>query len=96
MREAKLVKEVKDWIAAHGGKVFKVHGSVFSEAGIPDLVGCLKGGRCVVIECKAPGKKPTPIQVHQVQEFAKCGAVSIIGDDFEKIKKVLMGATYGI
>ncbi len=89
MREATLVKEVKDWINSNGGKVVKYHGGPYSEAGIPDLIGCLPHGQCVVIECKVPGKHPTPIQLAQLKAFIKCGAVVIVGDNFEKIKKTL-------
>lgn len=41
-----------------GSYIFKVHGSAFQAAGIPDLVGCI-GGRFVGLEVKLPGAEGT-------------------------------------
>jgi len=41
-------------------------------AGIPDLL-ILKDGIASFIECKAPGKEPTPIQLHKHEELRKEG-----------------------
>lgn len=57
-----------------GGKWFKVHGSVFQESGITDLIGCVEG-LYFAIEVKRPGKLKTTsdIQMSFMGEIADAG-----------------------
>ena len=56
-------------------------GSTGLPAGFPDLLGCVGPvGRCLVIEVKAPGCKPTENQRHYLTLFAKAGAISFWAD----------------
>ena len=54
--EAALVARVK----ALGGMAEKFTSP--SKRSVPDRLVTLPGGRIVFVECKAPGKKPTPAQ----------------------------------
>lgn len=57
------------------GKAINIHGSVFSERGTPDVIGCI-GGRLVAFECKRDAKeKLTVIQDRRLCEWIKAGAV---------------------
>ena len=51
---------------------WKIHGSAFQAAGIPDVVG-LQRGIFFGIEVKVPGKKPTPIQALTLTRIRAAG-----------------------
>lgn len=61
----------KEW----GGAVVKVHGSAAGVRGTPDLLACVRG-RFVAAELKQPGKKPTPLQMKRLREWAAAGALA--------------------
>ena len=56
-------------------KAINIHGSVFSERGTPDVVGCISG-RMVAFECKRDAtESPTDIQKWRMCEWIAAGAV---------------------
>lgn len=56
-------------------KAVNIHGSVFSERGTPDVIGCIDG-RLVAFECKRDAKeKLTAIQNWRLCEWIEAGAV---------------------
>ena len=58
------------------GKFINIHGSVYSERGTPDIVGCIDG-QMVVMECKRrSGIKADPIQEWRMQEWRYAGAIA--------------------
>lgn len=54
--EKYLIKEV----ANIGGKAFKWISP--GNRAVPDRICCFPKGNMILVECKAPGKKPTPLQ----------------------------------
>jgi len=74
--EANLVRrvlaELNSWPQC---QAIKRHGSIYSRAGDPDILGCYRG-RMFALEAKAPGKKPSPIQRKRLREWRDAGAVS--------------------
>ena len=57
------------------GKAINIHGSIFSERGTPDVVGCIKG-RFVAFECKRDtSEELTAIQNWRLCEWISAGAV---------------------
>lgn len=54
--QTKIRKELLE--AYPGSIVWKIHGSSFQRAGIPDLVGCIDG-RFFGLEVKMPGREGT-------------------------------------
>jgi hypothetical protein len=56
-------------------KVIKTSGE-----GEPDLVGSVLGVS-LNIECKQPGEKPEPLQIHRLKEWARSGAIAGWTDD---------------
>lgn len=67
----------------------------FSRAGLPDILGCLPGGRFLGVEAKAPGryKDPTtgltPAQVHVLDMLNRSGALAICVDSVEAVELAL-------
>lgn len=54
-----------------GGKAYKWTSP--GNSGVPDRIVMLPGGRVAFAELKAPGKKPTPLQVNQQRYIAGMG-----------------------
>lgn len=52
----------------------KFHGTGFSFAGVPDIIGCVRG-RMVCFEVKRVGNKPTRIQRHIHERIRNSGGV---------------------
>ena len=56
-------------------KAINIHGSVFSERGTPDVIGCISG-RMVAFECKRDTtESPTSIQQWRLCEWLAAGAI---------------------
>lgn len=56
-------------------KAINIHGSIFSERGTPDIVGCVNG-RMVAFECKRDAtEEPTDIQKWRLCEWIRAGAI---------------------
>jgi hypothetical protein len=79
--EAYLCKKVKSL----GGKCLKLTG----EAGIPDRLVILPGGRYIFVELKREGEKPRPIQDFRIQQLMYLGCNVLIIDSEEDIRREL-------
>ena len=56
-------------------KAINIHGSIFSERGTPDIIGCVRG-RMVAFECKRVSRETLePIQLWRLSEWIMAGAV---------------------
>lgn len=71
--ESKLSRKIMDAIRLQGHFVFKVHGSEFMMAGLPDLIVCAEG-KYIGLETKLPSTRGnvSPVQrlVHTKIEHA--------------------------
>lgn len=65
--EQYLVKKVKEL----GGRAYKWVSP--GNAGVPDRIVFLPGGKVTFVEMKAPGGKPTPLQAAQMKKIASLG-----------------------
>ena len=75
MLERDIVKRIREHVSANGGKCYKLHGSAFSSAGAPDLMGNHRGVP-FAIEVKRLGNVATPLQAREIGEWAEQGWVS--------------------
>lgn len=72
-----------------GGKAINIHGSIYSERGTPDVVGCING-RMVAFECKrTEDEEPTKIQKWRLSEWIAAGAVVGGVSDVSHVKLIL-------
>lgn len=56
-------------------KAINIHGSIYTERGTPDVIGCING-RMVAFECKRDeSEEPTAIQYWRLGEWFAAGAV---------------------
>lgn len=91
MKEKDLVKKIKKRLAKTvGGFWFKVHGGLFQMAGLPDLIGCVRG-RFIGVEVKLPGKlhKLTKRQSRILKLIRKAGGLAFVTDSVpDTVKRV--------
>ena len=52
----------------------KMHGSIYSQGGRPDITACYHGRR-IELEVKRPGNKPTKRQLEMMRRWREVGAV---------------------
>lgn len=84
-----VVVKIMKWInSMPNGKAINIHGSVYSEKGTPDIIGCI-GSRFIALECKKSKGKPTEIQKYRIKEWQRCGAIAGIVYSFEEAKELI-------
>lgn len=86
-----VVAPILDYLnSIPGGKAINIHGSIFSERGTPDVVGCING-RMVAFECKRDTTEDlTKIQKWRLSEWIAAGAVVGGVSDLSHVKMILM------
>lgn len=71
MREKAIEEYLRDQIKAMGGKAYKFVSP--GNAGVPDRLILLPGGKVVFVETKAPGKKSTSLQLSHQKRIRALG-----------------------
>lgn len=83
--ESKLRDRCRRYLdETYGGDVWhhKMHGSVFNQTGIPDLLICYLG-RWFLVEFKSPGKKPTRKQWFMANRIRRAGGLVATIDNYD-------------
>ncbi len=92
MREKEIeqyfVKRVKEM----GGKAYKWVSP--GNDGVPDRI-VFFSGVTVLVELKAPGKKPTPLQIAKHKELEKLGQKVLVVDSKEKVDQFIYNLQNG-
>lgn len=71
------------------GKAINIHGSVFSERGTPDIIGCING-QMVAFECKRDKSEDLEnIQKWRLSEWIAAGAIVGGISDLWQVKMIL-------
>lgn len=81
--EQYLVKQTK----AAGGRAYKFVSP--GNNGVPDRIVTLPGGRIAFAELKAPGKKPTALQINQQRFIASLGLPVTVIDNKEDVDELI-------
>lgn len=88
MAAEKAIEEyLRNQIKALGGKAYKFVSP--GNAGVPDRLVCLPGGRVVFVELKAPGKKPTVLQRKKHTELSSFGHIVFIADSKSGVDAII-------
>lgn len=85
MKEKHLENELKKSVENLGGICWKLVSP--GTAGVPDRI-CLKAGRIVFVELKAPGKKPRAIQNRRMAQLRDQGFQVFVIDSTDGIAEV--------
>lgn len=86
MLESAISKAIIAWINdLPDGRARKVHQSAMAGKGEPDIMACV-GGRCVVIETKRRGGRPTPLQAEILRRWEATGAVAFSAVSLEHVQ----------
>lgn len=90
MKEKSIVNLIlKNLKAMPNCVAIKTHGSIYSSAGTPDILGCHQG-RSFALEVKCPGKHATPIQQHVLNEWGQAGAIARVVRSWDEVKTYLL------
>ena len=81
MKESTIERAVCTRAKELGCMVVKLNGP--GQRGLPDRM-ILRDGRCLFMEFKAPGKKPTTLQLHTRDKLLNMGFMAIFCDDKNK------------
>lgn len=74
-RESRISRQVVRWLNEQPDTwATAVTITGYARRGIPDILACV-GGQFLAIEVKQPGKRPTPIQQHELEKLEAAGAV---------------------
>ena len=85
MKEKTIQEHIIKRMRSAGWYVRKNHGSMYSKAGVPDLI-CHKEGGTLYIEVKQPGKQATIIQRKEMAELRKYGISSVVATSPEDVR----------
>ena len=86
--EANLQRAIRRMVRDAGGKVYKLHGSPYTVAGAPDLIGAVNG-IAFALEVKLPGEHATAKQQHELQGWEAQGWTAAVVTSVAEAKKVL-------
>lgn len=75
--EAKIKAQVRRILADSDAYFFMPPGSGYGRAGIPDVVGCVRG-KFLAIECKAGKGKTTALQDRELHSIYTHGGTAVI------------------
>ena len=86
MKEKFIQSKCRKWAKDNGWWACKFTSP--GTSGVPDFI-FIKDRRVIFIEFKAPGAKPTPLQIHTMTQMGEHGANVAVCDDFERFKELL-------
>lgn len=90
--EKAITEAIKKLLKRRGAWVVKFHGGgqgpYKTKVGVPDLLCCYRG-RFLAIEVKQPGKKPSPIQQHEIEQIVAAGGVAEVAADTATVEACL-------
>lgn len=86
--ETKLQRKVQKYLQEIGCYEFKVHGSLYMKAGIPDIICCYKG-LFVGIETKVGRNKQSELQKIHERDILRAKGIYILAYSLEDVKNVL-------
>lgn len=75
--EAKVKKQIRAALDAHGAYYAMPIGTGFGNSGVPDFLCCVNG-RFFAIEAKAGNGKTTALQDMHIERIRKCGGAAVI------------------
>lgn len=93
VREADIVRVIRDYLAVLGVWEIKTQSQGFQRRGVPDILACLPpDGRLLAIEVKGPRGKVSPEQEAELTQIAASGGLAIVARSLEEVQEALQRA----
>ncbi|WP_410512066.1 VRR-NUC domain-containing protein [Paenibacillus sp. BR2-3] len=89
MREREIEEYLRKQVKAVGGIAYKWTSP--GNAGVPDRIVVLPGGHVYFTELKAPGGKPTPLQLLQHRKLSTLGCEVKVISSKEQVDAFIQG-----
>ena len=93
VRERDIEARLRDGVKKLGGIAYKFVSP--GNAGVPDRLVLLPGGKVAFVELKAPGGKSTALQTAQQKRIAGLGFLVKVVSDYQQVDDLLGGFTKG-
>lgn len=87
MQERDIEQYLRKQVQAAGGRAYKFVSP--GNAGVPDRLVLFPGARAVFVELKAPGKKPTALQLAQAKKISALGFSVVVIDSKDGVDKFI-------
>jgi Holliday junction resolvase len=86
MAEKRVVKDILGYLRTMDSCfAWKEHGGMYSTAGIPDIICCLKG-YFIAIEVKQPGNRLTKLQEITLRDIERAGGIGMVVHSLEEVR----------
>ncbi len=86
-KENRVEQRLIDGVKALGGSTFKFVSPGL--AGVPDRIVILPGGIVHFVELKAPGGKPSRIQLRRIAQFRKLDVTALVLTGIDEVERYL-------
>lgn len=86
--EKKIQNKIRRFLVSQGAYHFKHFGCMFSRAGVPDIIACLKG-LFVAIEVKSEKGKLSELQEINIQQIREAGGIAMVARSVEEVEENL-------
>lgn len=87
MREKIIEQYLRNEVKVAGGRAYKFVSP--GNTGVPDRIVLLPEGKIVFVELKAPGKKPSAMQLMQQNRIKSLGFRVLVIDGKEKVDELI-------
>ncbi|MGG3848579.1 VRR-NUC domain-containing protein [Brevibacillus agri] len=87
VRERDIETYLRKQVKAIGGRAYKFVSP--GSAGVPDRLVLFPGGRAAFAELKAPGRKPTALQIAQGEKIRKLGFPVVVIDSKQGVDEFI-------
>jgi len=86
--EKSIVERILKYLnSLDGCRARKIHGGPYM-AGWPDIIA-VKDGQAYFFEVKRPGGRPTKLQLYELGEWMRVGAVVAVVTSVDEVKRVI-------
>lgn len=95
-KEKLFENKIKKFLKDESCYFFKFWGTMYTRAGVPDLIACVNGW-FVGIEVKSSAGKPSEIQLENIDEIHQCKGFAVVvhPDEFEQLKEMILAIKSG-
>ena len=88
MSEKRIENQIKKYLDSIDAWHIKTHGNMFSKAGTPDILACIKG-YFVAIEVKRPGGVVSKLQEINIDLINQTGGIAFVAYSVTEVERYL-------